>query len=374
MNPTRHAHTGGSVSRGTIPMGAASSCAHALQKLRRRLLVHPGTSELAQVGCVRPAARRLRQNTVIVHAAAEACTIRLQRPATARGYCYWRGGKQRWRFEYNGVVYITVETCRHEITTWRVVDIVSGCLGARMTKASEVKASGAAVIIMVTGVIAALNRGRRHGRQRPSFFVDFLDAFGPPVPPKATADALVRQNNVGIPRSQGLGGRCRRLRCSVWSWASTAIDLVIIQQARKEDAVDIPLRIAVVRSVPREAARPAKAAPQVVESWILGPVPLPTTVRGRLCSCASRDRRLHLGRLWHRRRTVMYRVRFAGWALLLQRRHFDTASLSPEVSAFTTVVARVHSPEAHRAQIEIWRAQPLLAHPADVCARLAALC
>ena len=118
MNPTRHAHTGGSVSRGTIPMGAASSCAHALQKLRRRLLVHPGTSELAQVGCVRPAARRLRQNTVIVHAAAEACTIRLQRPATARGYCYWRGGKQRWRFEYNGVVYITVETCRHEITTW----------------------------------------------------------------------------------------------------------------------------------------------------------------------------------------------------------------------------------------------------------------
>ena len=259
MNPTRHAHTGGSVSRGTIPMGAASSCAHALQKLRRRLLVHPGTSELAQVGCVRPAARRLRQNTVIVHAAAEACTIRLQRPATARGYCYWRGGKQRWRFEYNGVVYITVETCRHEITTWRVVDIVSGCLGARMTKASEVKASGAAVIIMVTGVIAALNRGRRHGRQRPSFFVDFLDAFGPPVPPKATADALVRQNNVGIPRSQGLGGRCRRLRCSVWSWASTAIDLVIIQQARKEDAVDIPLRIAVVRSVPREAARPVAA-------------------------------------------------------------------------------------------------------------------
>ena len=31
-----------------------------------------------------------------------------------------RDGKQRWRFEYNGVVYITDETCRHEITTWRV--------------------------------------------------------------------------------------------------------------------------------------------------------------------------------------------------------------------------------------------------------------
>ena len=109
------------------------------------------------------------------------------------------------------------------------------------------------------GVIAALNRGRRPGRQRPSFFVDFLDAFGLPVPPKATADALVRQNNVGIPRSQGLGGRRRRLRCIVWSWTNTNIDLVV-QQARKKVAVLIPLRFTFVRAMPREPARPAKAA------------------------------------------------------------------------------------------------------------------
>ena len=39
---------------------------HALQQLRRRLLVHPGASELAQVGCVRPAARRLRQQKPVI--------------------------------------------------------------------------------------------------------------------------------------------------------------------------------------------------------------------------------------------------------------------------------------------------------------------
>jgi regulator of protease activity HflC (stomatin/prohibitin superfamily) len=31
-----------------------------------------------------------------------------------------RKGQKRWRFEYSGVVYITDETCRHEITSWRV--------------------------------------------------------------------------------------------------------------------------------------------------------------------------------------------------------------------------------------------------------------
>jgi hypothetical protein len=33
-----------------------------------------------------------------------------------------RDGTKRWRFEHNGVVYITDETCRHEITSWRIDD------------------------------------------------------------------------------------------------------------------------------------------------------------------------------------------------------------------------------------------------------------
>ena len=31
-----------------------------------------------------------------------------------------RKGQKRWRFEHAGVVFITDETCRHEITSWRV--------------------------------------------------------------------------------------------------------------------------------------------------------------------------------------------------------------------------------------------------------------
>jgi hypothetical protein len=33
-----------------------------------------------------------------------------------------RNGERRWKFTYNGVVYITDDSLRHEITSWRIDD------------------------------------------------------------------------------------------------------------------------------------------------------------------------------------------------------------------------------------------------------------